>query len=108
MANKKMKTRLLISIGIIILVVNSTASIPNQASALSCILSPFTESFNRHDLLLHGILIEKNIDRTNLGYTRDGPLSTLVFETITVYKGEHQDQFTIKFGWQMEMNRLNV
>ena len=77
------------------LVVNSTASVPNQVDALSCGISPFTESFNRHDLLLHGILIEKHIDRTEVGNSRDTPLSTLVFETISVYKGEHQDQFTI-------------
>ena len=90
-----MKTRLLIIIGIIMLVVNSTSSVSNQADALSCGISPFTESFNRHDLLLHGILIEKNIDRSSFSNTRDA-LSMLVFETITVYKGEHQDRFTIK------------
>jgi len=90
-----MRTRLLTIIGIIMLVVNSTTSVTNQVEALSCGISPFTESFNRHDLLLHGVLIEKNIDGINFGSTRDA-LSTLVFETITVYKGEHQDRFTIK------------
>ncbi|MCH9658045.1 hypothetical protein K0U27_05005 [archaeon] len=90
-----MKSRLLAAIGIVMLVVNSTSSAPNQVGALSCGISPFTESFNRHDLLLHGILVEKNIDRSTFGNIRD-TLSTLVFETITVYKGEHQDQFTIK------------
>ena len=90
-----MKTRLLIIFGIIMLVVTSTTSVPNSAKALSCGISPFTESYNRYDLLLHGILIEKNIDRTSFGNTRDA-LSTLVFETITVYKGEHQNRFTVK------------
>ena len=91
----KMKARLLIIVGNVMLVVNSTAFYANPVNALSCGISPFTESFNRHDLLLHGILIEKNIDRSSFGNTRDA-LSTLVFETITVYKGEHQDRFTIK------------
>jgi hypothetical protein len=65
---------------------------------LSCGVGPFVESFERHDLLLHGILTEKNIDRTEawLGNPGNGGLSTLVFETITVYKGEYQDQFIIQ------------
>lgn len=98
-----MKSRLVMTLGITILVVTSVAYAPNQINALSCGIGPFTESFHRHDLLLHGILIEKNIDRINLGNTRDA-LSTLVFETITVYKGEHQDQFTIQadLSWDDE------
>ena len=64
--------------------------VPNQAFALSCGIPPFEEAYKRHDLLLHGKLIEKN----------SPPLVTkttiLVFETIHVYKGEHQDKFTVK------------
>ena len=71
--------------------------LPNPSDALSCGLPPFTESFSQHDLLLHGVLVEKNIDRTSvLGNTDYNRLSTLVFDTISVYKGDHQDQFTIK------------
>jgi len=93
-----MKTRLLIIPGLMILLLSSVAFTPNQADALSCGIAPFVESFKRHDLLLHGILIEKNIDRMGgllFGHSDRGKLSTLVFETVTVYKGEHQDQFTI-------------
>lgn len=80
------------------LLFSSVVFTPQQADALSCAVGSFVESFERHDLLLHGILTEKNIDRTEawLGNQGNGRLSTLVFETITVYKGEHQDQFTIQ------------
>ena len=90
-----MKTKLLRIIGIVMLV-NLAIFLPNQANALSCGVEPFTESYNRHDLLLHGILIEKNIDRTTMFGSNMDRLGTLVFQTITVYKGEYQDQFTIK------------
>ena len=91
-----MKTRLAITSGLMILLLGSVSLSSNQADALSCGIAPFVESFGRHDLLLHGILIEKIIDRTDVGRSINTPLSALVFETITVYKGEHQDQFTIK------------
>ncbi|MGY5149669.1 MAG: hypothetical protein ACW9W3_06370 [Candidatus Nitrosopumilus sp. bin_68KS] len=90
-----MRTRFF-TILIIIFVVNSSASIQNNVDALSCGIPPFVESFQRHDLLLHGILIEKIIDRADVDHSFGTPLSTLVFDTITVYKGEHQDRFTIK------------
>ena len=63
---------------------------PDQASALSCGIPSFEEAYNRHDLLLHGKLVEKNIPPLVTKTT------TLVFETISVYKGEYQDKFTVK------------
>ena len=91
-----MKAKLAVISGLMILLLSSVSFSSDPAVALSCGIPPFVESFNRRDLLLHGILIEKIIDRTDTGHSIDAPLSTLVFETITVYKGEHQDQFTIK------------
>ena len=61
------------------------------ASGLSCGVSLFAESYERHDLLLHGKLVEKNIpDFLSNKHT------TLIFDTIKVYKGEFSDSFTIK------------
>lgn len=61
------------------------------ASGLSCGVSLFAESYERHDLLLHGTLVEKNIpDFLSNKHT------TLIFDTIKVYKGEFSDSFTIK------------
>lgn len=93
-----MKTRILLIPVLMTLLFSSVVFAPQQADALSCGVGPFVESFERHDLLLHGILIEKYIDRMGMviGSSDRGKLSTLVFETITVYKGEHQDQFTIQ------------
>lgn len=65
-------------------------SIPS-ASGLSCGIPAFTESFERHDLLLHGKLVEKNIP-----FGLSNKHTTLIFETIKVYKGEFSDTFTIK------------
>jgi len=62
-----------------------------QAFALSCGIPLFTESYERHDLLLHGKLIEKKIpDFLSNKHT------TLIFDTIKVYKGEFSETFTIK------------
>ena len=63
---------------------------PDPAFALLCVVPPFEEAYERHDLLLHGKLVD-----------RSAPLpvaetTTLVFETIKVYKGEHRDEFTVK------------
>ncbi|MGY5148379.1 MAG: hypothetical protein ACW9W4_10315 [Candidatus Nitrosopumilus sp. bin_7KS] len=75
---------------VIFLIVSIVLIAPPQTFALSCGIPPFDEVYKRHDLLLHGKLIEKF----------NPPLitkqTTLVFETITVYKGEPQDQFTVK------------
>lgn len=84
-----MKTRLLI-----ILVIGMMAivgfSLPS-ASGLSCGISLFTESYERHDLLLHGTLVEKKIpDFLSNKHT------SLTFDTIKVYKGEFSSSFTIK------------
>ncbi len=72
------------------LVASITLIAPDPAFALSCLVSPFEEAYERHDLLLHGKLVD-----------RSAPLpvaetTTLVFETIKVYKGEHRDEFTVK------------
>ncbi len=62
-----------------------------SASGLSCGIPLFTESYERHDLLLHGKLVEKNIpDFLSNKHT------TLIFDTIKVYKGEFSSSFTIK------------
>lgn len=62
-----------------------------QSFALSCGIPLFTESYERHDLLLHGKLVEKNIpDFLSNKHT------TLIFDTIKVYKGEFSNSFTIK------------
>lgn len=75
---------------IFIIIASIVLVVPNQAFALSCGIPPFEEAYNRHDLLLHGKLIEKNTPPLVTKST------TLVFETINVYKGVHQDKFTIK------------
>ena len=76
---------------LVFIVIASIALVaPNQAFALSCGIPPFEEAYKRHDLLLHGKLIEKNTPPLVTKTT------TLVFETINVYKGERQDKFTVK------------
>ena len=52
-----MITRLLIVIAVIGLV---SLTLP-QSSALSCAVPNFVESYDRHDLLLHGKLVEKEL-----------------------------------------------
>ena len=64
--------------------------VPNQTFALSCGIPSFEEAYKRHDLLLHGKLVEKS------NPTLVKKTTTLIFETINVYKGEHQDKFTVK------------
>lgn len=84
----KMKTRLLIVIAMVGLV---SLTIP-QISALSCAVPNFAESFDRHDLLLHGKLVEKELlfpESENLKTT------ALTFDTIKVYKGDFSKNYTI-------------
>jgi len=75
---------------VFIIIASIVLVVPNQAFALSCGIPPFEDAYKQHDLLLHGKLIEKN---TPPLVTK---ITTLVFETINVYKGEHQDKFTVK------------
>jgi len=65
----------------------------SQTFALSCGIPLFTESYDKHDLLLYGKLVERKIlfpDALSNKHT------TLVFDTIKVYKGELSETFTIK------------
>jgi hypothetical protein len=64
----------------------------HQADALSCGPPKFSGAFLEHDLLLHGNLIEKEIDYIEYSHEKQ---ATLTFETIKVYKGQNQDKFTI-------------
>lgn len=64
----------------------------NQASALSCGIPPFTEAFARHDLLLHGTLVKKELETSEYIHQT---MATLTFDTIKVYKGEYRKTFTI-------------
>ena len=75
---------------VFIIIASIVLVVPNQAFALSCGIPPFEEAYKRHDLLIHGKLIEKN---TPPAVTKN---TTLVFETINVYKGEYQNKFTVK------------
>jgi len=84
-----MKTRILIVIAMVGFV--SLFTLP-QTAALSCAIPPFMESYDRHDLLLHGKLVEKELlfpESENLKTT------ALIFDTIKVYKGEFSKTFTI-------------
>ena len=54
-----MKNRILLIPALMTLLLSSVAFTSQEADALSCGIAPFTQSFERHDLLLHGILIEK-------------------------------------------------
>lgn len=85
-----MKTRLLIIVGIIGII--GFYAVP-QAFALSCGVPLFTESYERHDLLLHGKLVEKELLFPDSIYSKK---TTLTFDTIKVYKGEFSETFTIK------------
>ena len=75
---------------VFIVIASIVLVLPNQAFSLSCGITPFEEAYKRHDLLLHGKLIEKNTPPMVTKTT------TLIFEKINVYKGEHQDKFTVK------------
>ena len=65
----------------------------NQSHALSCGVPKFSEAYLEHDLLLHGNLIEKKID---YGENTPQKLATLIFDPIMVYKGTHNEKFTIQ------------
>jgi hypothetical protein len=84
-----MKTRLLIIIAFGMMVIMGFSMLP--AYGLSCGIPLFTESYERHDLLLHGKLVEKKIPDF-----LSNKHSTLIFDTIKVYKGEFSSSFTIK------------
>jgi hypothetical protein len=84
-----MRTILLIIIGTVIAV--SLQGIP-QTYALSCGIPLFSESYEKHDLLLHGKLVEKNI----VNFWENQKLTALTFETINVYTGKIDETFTIK------------
>lgn len=86
----KMKVRLLI-IFVIGIIGIALFYIP-QTFALSCAISLFSDSYEKHDLLLHGKLVEKNI----VSFWENQKLTTLTFDTINVYKGEIDKTFTIK------------
>ena len=60
---------------------------------LSCGIPPFEDEYSQHDLLLHAKLVEKNVAPSEPKFEK---ITTLVFETITVYKGEYQERFVIK------------
>jgi len=84
-----MKTRLLIIIAFGMMTI--MGFFMPSASGLSCGVPLFTESYEKHDLLLHGKLVEKKIpDSLSNKHT------TLIFDTIKVYKGEFSSSFTIK------------
>ena len=85
-----MKTRL--SIIIVIGIIGITLFYIPQTSALSCAILLFSESYEKHDLLLHGKLVEKNI----VSFWENQKLTTLTFDTVNVYKGEISQTFTIK------------
>ena len=76
---------------VISLVASIALVTPDPTFALSCGIPPFEEAYERHDLLLHGKLVDKSAPPLVAKKT-----TTLVFETIKVYKGEHHDEFTVK------------
>ena len=75
---------------VIFLVASIALVTPDPTFALSCGIPPFEEAYEKHDLLLHGKLVDKSAPPLAAKTT------TLVFETIKVYKGEHHDEFTVK------------
>ena len=76
---------------VFLILIGITVFYTPQAFALSCGVPLFTESYETHDLLLHGKLVEKKIpDFLSNKHT------TLIFDTIKVYKGELSETFTIK------------
>lgn len=64
-----------------------------QSSALSCAIPPFAESYDRHDLLLHGKLVEKELLHPE---SENQKTTDLTFDTIKVYKGEFSKTITVK------------
>jgi len=76
---------------ILLILIGVVGMIASPAYGLSCGIPLFSESYERHDLLLHGKLVEKKIpDFLSNKHT------TLIFDTIKVYKGEFSSSFTIK------------
>lgn len=75
---------------VISLIAGIAPIVPDPAFALSCAVPVFEEEYERHDLLLHGKLVDKRAPPPLAKET------TLVFETIKVYEGERHDEFTIK------------
>ena len=65
---------------------------PVSSFALSCGIPLFTESYNQHDLLFHGTLVEKETSFPDSLYEKR---TTLVFDTINVYKGEFHQRITV-------------
>ncbi len=63
-----------------------------QSSALSCAIPPFMESYDRHDLLLHGKLVEKELLYPE---SENQKITALVFDTIKVYKGDFSKTITV-------------
>ena len=84
-----MKTRVLIVIGII---GTMGLQVIPHTFALSCSIPLFSDSYEKHDLLLHGKLVEKNI----LPVWKNQKLTSLTFDAINVYKGEINETFTVK------------
>ena len=74
----------------VFLVAGAAMVAPDPAFALSCSVPIFEEAYERHDLLLHGKLVDKSAP---LLFEKE---TVLVFETIKVYKGEHRDEFTVR------------
>ena len=87
-----MKTILLIIFTFGVLGTVGLQGIP-QTFGLSCSITLFAESYERHDLLLYGKLVEKEI---LFPFSENQKLTTLTFDTIKVYKGEFSNTFTIK------------
>ena len=65
---------------------------PASSLALSCGIPLFTESYNRHDLLFHGTLVEKETQFPDSLYQKR---TILVFDTINMYKGEFNQIITV-------------
>jgi len=63
-----------------------------QSSALSCAIPSFMESYDRHDLLLHGKLVEKELLYPE---SENQKTTALTFDTIKVYKGEFSKTITV-------------
>jgi hypothetical protein len=86
-----MKTRFLIILVFGLMTIMGFSILP--VYGLSCALPLFTESYEGHDILLHGTLVEKEI---LLPIWENQKLTTLTFDTITVYKGEFTNTFTVE------------
>ncbi len=64
----------------------------SNVDALSCGIPKFSEEFENHDLLLHGILVQKEFKFTE----EPEDIAVLTFEPITVYKGNLQERYEIE------------